>query len=285
MNVKKGVTATFNIINLAKEDSLYNNGMKPFVFSTKQYEETECGWIRDGTEISYYRNGKTLQSSNQPKDYDFDNSYLGEKPTKRFRQLSTLTFQYTFNYDNDIVFFSHFVPYTYSDHVNMLDQISVVPNAVNFLRIDNLCNTLCNNPCHIITITDKIQTYWPFKHEKEVLKKCDHFFKKWKQIKLDKEELEKQAQNGGSLKCKKKEKTKGKKPFRNDLQSTIAQYDEFYNRLYLDKKNPALKQHKKDHRLKKCIFLTSRVHPGESNASFMSNGLIKYLISDTPEAI
>jgi hypothetical protein len=35
---------------------------------------------------------------------------------------------------------------------------------------------------------------------------------------------------------------------------------------------------------KKHIFITSRVHPGESQASFLVHGVIMYLLSDDPEA-
>lgn len=32
------------------------------------------------------------------------------------------------------------------------------------------------------------------------------------------------------------------------------------------------------------IFISSRVHPGESNASYLSHGLIEFLLSNEPEA-
>lgn len=35
MNIKKGSTIVINIVNMYKEDSMYNYGKKPFVFSTK----------------------------------------------------------------------------------------------------------------------------------------------------------------------------------------------------------------------------------------------------------
>ena len=35
---------------------------------------------------------------------------------------------------------------------------------------------------------------------------------------------------------------------------------------------------------KKGIFLTSRVHPGETNASFVIEGIIKFLTGNSPEA-
>jgi len=35
---------------------------------------------------------------------------------------------------------------------------------------------------------------------------------------------------------------------------------------------------------KKGIFISARVHPGESNASWMMKGLVEFLVSDAPEA-
>ena len=34
---------------------------------------------------------------------------------KRSKTLYTLSFSYEFKYDNDVVFFAHFIPYTFSD--------------------------------------------------------------------------------------------------------------------------------------------------------------------------
>jgi len=35
---------------------------------------------------------------------------------------------------------------------------------------------------------------------------------------------------------------------------------------------------------RKCVFVTGRVHPGESNSSFMVEGMIKFLVSDHKDA-
>ena len=40
----------------------------------------------------------------------------------------------------------------------------------------------------------------------------------------------------------------------------------------------------KNSKLKKGVFLSARVHPGESNASWMMKGVIDFLISDNPNA-
>jgi len=68
MNIKKGATVRINIVNLYKEESNYNAGMKPFVFSTKGNSQKGIKWKRDCSNISYYRNGKSMESSNIPTD-------------------------------------------------------------------------------------------------------------------------------------------------------------------------------------------------------------------------
>ena len=55
-------------------------------------------------------------SSDGEKDGD---EYLEE----RVRIQYTMSFRYTFEYDDDIVFFSHFYPYTLRDLENSLEMI------------------------------------------------------------------------------------------------------------------------------------------------------------------
>lgn len=51
-----------------KEDSLYNYGKKPFVFSSKANARLGKGWRWDCFNISYYRNSKTLAASKSQTD-------------------------------------------------------------------------------------------------------------------------------------------------------------------------------------------------------------------------
>lgn len=45
------------MLNLAKPDSLFNEGMKVLIFSEKFSEEKDIGWYRGGYNIGYYQNG------------------------------------------------------------------------------------------------------------------------------------------------------------------------------------------------------------------------------------
>lgn len=54
-NTKRGHAVKFNILNLAKPDSLYNYGMKVLSFSTNaRRSDEELGWHRVGEDIRYY---------------------------------------------------------------------------------------------------------------------------------------------------------------------------------------------------------------------------------------
>ena len=52
-HINLGASVTFNIINLLKVDSLYNEGMKPCVYSKRLEEEMGTKWHRGGYDISY----------------------------------------------------------------------------------------------------------------------------------------------------------------------------------------------------------------------------------------
>lgn len=52
----------------------------------------------------------------------------------------------------------------------------------------------------------------------------------------------------------------------------------------IDENEFGLNAHKKTHRSKKAIFICSRVHPGESNSSFVIEGIMTYLLSNSEEA-
>jgi hypothetical protein len=58
------MSVKFNLLNHTKSDSLFNQGMKPLVYSDSINKEKGLGWHRDGRDIAYYQNNfKKVQLS------------------------------------------------------------------------------------------------------------------------------------------------------------------------------------------------------------------------------
>lgn len=97
-------------------------------------------------------------------DYDWDQEmivcYEYEDEVSMKMGLNTLSFSYTFEHENDTVFFSYFQPYTFSDLQDLLFVLkSRYPeeHLNNVLKIQKLCETMAGNPCYILTITTDVQ--------------------------------------------------------------------------------------------------------------------------------
>jgi hypothetical protein len=135
----QGKRVRFNIVNLLKYESLYNNGLKPLVYSTKRGR-----WQRDGSSISYYQN--TIPRPSDLKTLQY-----------------TLTFSYTFQENDDTVYFAHCFPYTYTALMHDLRVLALKHPST--CRLDILCKTLGGNDCPVITITQNIETYQSWSDE------------------------------------------------------------------------------------------------------------------------
>lgn len=48
----------------------------------------------------------------------------------KYKQQSRLSFTYSFEYEHDTVFFSHYVPYTYTDLISFLSQLAIPPSEI-----------------------------------------------------------------------------------------------------------------------------------------------------------
>lgn len=55
-NTRKNIPYKFNLVNMMKQDSLYNQGLKPLFYSLKRYDNEGKTFFRDGTKICYYTN-------------------------------------------------------------------------------------------------------------------------------------------------------------------------------------------------------------------------------------
>ena len=133
---KKGTNVHFNIINLMKGNSLFNRGMKLSVYSEKHSELDKTGWHKGGNDIIYYRNGLF--------------KYVREQK----RALSSLSFTYEFEHDNDTVYFANTIPYTYTDIFKELNEIQKNDKLNSLIHRKILCTTLAGNNLDYITITN-----------------------------------------------------------------------------------------------------------------------------------
>ncbi|CAG9859779.1 unnamed protein product [Phyllotreta striolata] len=151
-NVKKGNLYRFSITNCSKESSLYNEGMRPLMYSTKESTIHNIGWRRCGTNISYYCN-ENITSTLEP---DHPMTY-------------TLTFTIRFPHDNDEVYLAHSYPYTYSDLQDYLLEMSTHPVKSTFTSIRPLCKSLAGNNVQYVTITTPPAAGAPVKKKKAIV--------------------------------------------------------------------------------------------------------------------
>ncbi|CAG9336270.1 unnamed protein product [Blepharisma stoltei] len=131
-NTTEGLAVRFNIINLGKKDSLYNEGMKVLIHSESE-NKTNPGWFRGGTDISYYANGIRKPGSS--------------------KMFYTMTFAYEFKYTNDTVFFAYSFPYTYTDLMQDLQALEDNYYVSQIMARRLLCYTIAGNRCEYLTIT------------------------------------------------------------------------------------------------------------------------------------
>ena len=101
-------------------------------------QESKVEWYRDGTEIYYYKNW-----------------FKREGVAGSEKWYYTLTFTYTFQYDNDHVYFAYSMPYSYSDLWNDLNKLMSNEDVKSFVSRNVLCRTIAGNKWEYLTITSK----------------------------------------------------------------------------------------------------------------------------------
>ncbi|XP_049864870.1 cytosolic carboxypeptidase 2 isoform X2 [Pectinophora gossypiella] len=133
-NTKKQTMYRFSIVNLSKAESLYNEGMRPLLYSTKDAQLHSIGWRRCGDNIAYYKNDSTCEEEEQFPSY-------------------TLTFNIEFPHSDDAVYIAHCYPYTYSDLQEYLSRLQSHPIKSTYSKLRLLCRTLAGNNVYYLTIT------------------------------------------------------------------------------------------------------------------------------------
>lgn len=102
----RGKPIKINIVNLRKNDSLFNYGLLPCLYSIEEAKRVGRGWHRGGTAVKYFKN-----------DHQIEN-------TRRY--YFTLTFTITSHAESDTLLVAHSYPYTVSDLSTYLDNIEKI---------------------------------------------------------------------------------------------------------------------------------------------------------------
>jgi len=123
-NTRVGRTYRFNIVNLLKPDSLFNHGMRPLIYSEYEAKNMGKGWHRGCQKICYFQN-------------------TFKRKTAGF--YCTLTFSVSFQHKNDVVYFAHGYPYTYTDLCRYLTELENDPRKKDKMRRKTLCLTEAGN--------------------------------------------------------------------------------------------------------------------------------------------
>jgi len=101
-NGRPGVTYRFSLVNLAKSGALFGSGLQPVVYSERNAETRQEGWVHAGTHVQYGpRNDTTTVASSTADDVPGTPNHM-------------LSFQYRFEHENDCVYFACIQPYTYT---------------------------------------------------------------------------------------------------------------------------------------------------------------------------
>ena len=123
-------------------------GMRPVVYSCVDAGTRGIGWIRSGSDISYYSN------------LHHRNNSSGEGNS----QYYTLSFTIEFRHSKDTVLIAYSYPYSVADYRLHIKEILSRPNAVDIIISSKLCTSLGGESCDLLAISNyKVSTV--FKHQ------------------------------------------------------------------------------------------------------------------------
>ena len=143
-NTKKGRKVNFNIINMLRKKCIYSHGLKIMTYSTMAAMKENIGWHRAGMNTMYYPNNL----------YVYNNKNNGSK-----RNLHSLSFDYEFKYDNDVVYFANSIPYFYSKLMKQLNYYELNEEKYPYFQRKTLATTLGGNDLDMFTINSMYDIY------------------------------------------------------------------------------------------------------------------------------
>lgn len=108
--------------------------MGVLTYSKRAQEKKGEGWTRTHNSVSCFRNSTFRTETSAVSCYN------------------TLTFEYDFNVDEDEVYFSYSIPYTYTDLCSFLDTLE--GNSFTYFHRKLLGRSLAGNRLEILTISN-----------------------------------------------------------------------------------------------------------------------------------
>ncbi|ETM49201.1 hypothetical protein, variant [Phytophthora nicotianae P10297] len=157
---RAGQKYRFNIVNLCKSNSLFNQGLQPVVYSVRDAHEKGKGWVRSGTDIYYFANPFVRPARNAANFSDVvptetSTTATTATPTAPAMTYYTLTFTLEFWNADDTYLIAHSYPYTLTMHQLRIDSILHSGHDTgHILRHSSLCTTLSGRNCDLLTISD-----------------------------------------------------------------------------------------------------------------------------------
>ena len=148
-----GTAYKFNIVNLKKSTSVYNQGLKPLCFTANKGKGGI--WRRVGSNIAYYPSPycRWAQQCLSPTAGNSKGAGAHQKHNIN-EALHMLTFTITFEHEGRH-FLSMCYPFTYTDLQHHLGRLeSAVPGASESMHRTMLCKTLSGQVCDLVTITE-----------------------------------------------------------------------------------------------------------------------------------
>lgn len=140
-NQTKSQQYRFNIVNLCKPDSLFNQGLQPVLYSENNHRLHGTEWVRSGDEICYYSNPYPRSTSADGKSGD-----------------TYYTLSFTLNLSNvkDTYYVAHSYPYTVAQHRSHISSLVQQASLSTILRREVLCVTVGGLECDLLTISESV---------------------------------------------------------------------------------------------------------------------------------